>query len=125
MQPWKVYVLHGRAKQDLEDAVANQIKLGVLAEESEYDIYPPDIKPHFHARRKQLAVEMYSLLNVAYSDHAGRMRQLMKNFTFFGAPVGFIFTIDKQCGPGQFVDLGMFMQTIMLVSFLVGEWPSV
>ena len=59
---------------------------------------------------------MYSLLNISREDKAGRIEQVMKNFDFFGAPAAFFCFVDRQMGPPQWSDLGMFLQTFMLLA---------
>ena len=59
---------------------------------------------------------MYDILGISYKDKLARLKEVTKNFKFFDAPMGLIFTIDETMQPGQFVDLGLFMQNIMLLS---------
>ena len=82
----------------------------------EYDIYPHDLTEPYKTRRGAVAREMYELVGITRDDAAGRAAQMKKNFAFFGAPVGMFLTIDRQMGPPQFADLGIFLQSLMLLA---------
>ena len=81
-----------------------------------YDIYPSNLKEPYRTSRYQLGEEMYSLLGIPREDKEARINQVLKNFNFFGAPVGMFCFIDKTMGPPQWSDLGMFLQTFMLLA---------
>merc|ERR1711939_519574 len=92
-------------------------------EKPQYDIYPVGMEKAEHPlnepymkRRRVLAHQMYDLMGVTRKDKQGRMMALARNWEFFGAPQGMIFTIDKGMGPPQWADVGMLMQSIMLLS---------
>ena len=81
-----------------------------------YDIYPSKLKEPYRTSRFQLGEEMYSLLGIPREDQEARINQMMRNFQFFGAPAAFFCFVDKQMGPPQWSDLGMFLQTFMLLA---------
>jgi nitroreductase len=81
-----------------------------------YPIYPENLKACYQARRAKCAEDLYVTLNVARDDRVGRGKQFARNFTFFNAPVGMILTVDRTMGAGQWADLGMFLQTLMLLA---------
>ena len=114
LQPWKVYVLHGAARDRLVQAVQTKMDEGTFAESTEYHVYPPDIKPEYKARRTESGRLLYEAIGVHMKDTPSKLKQLSRNYAFFDAPVGLIVTLDRQMGPGQFVDVGMFLQTFCL-----------
>lgn len=116
LQPWRVYVLAGSVRQALIDAVAAKLSDHPEGMDTEYPVYPPDLKDPYRSRRRKVGQDMYSLLGVLRSDRAGKIRHMARNYSFFDAPVGMMFTIDRVMGVGQFADLGMFMENIMLLA---------
>ena len=81
-----------------------------------YEIYPPKLKEPYRTSRYELGEQMYELLGITREDKEGRIDQVMKNFKFFGAPCAFFCFVDRQMGPPQWSDLGMFLQTFMLLA---------
>ncbi len=116
LQPWNLYVLTGDPLAELVETVAGKIKETPFGDGPEYDIYPPNLGEPYHARRAEVGAAMYDLLGIARDDMPARIAQMGKNFTFFEAPVGMILTIDKEMGPPQFCDLGLFLGNIMLLA---------
>jgi nitroreductase len=116
LQPWKVSVLAGAARDALVGAVAERMLATPFGEGPEYDIYPHDLAEPYHGRRGQVAKDMYGLLGIERDDTAGRVRQMGRNFSFFDAPVGMFISIERNMGPPQFSDLGIFLQSIMLLA---------
>ncbi len=115
LQPWRVYVLAGAARERLVQAVASR-RQQVPLDGLEYDIYPRDLGEPYKARRSRVAAQMYELVGIAWDDAPARAEQMALNFTFFGAPIGMILCIDKQMGPPQFCDLGLFLGNLMLLA---------
>ena len=116
LQPWRLYVLQGAALGELIDRVAEKSKKTPFGDGPEYEIYPVELSEPYFSRRAEVGYGMYSLLGIDRDDAAARGAQMAKNFRFFGAPVGMILTIDKQMGPPQFADLGLFLGNIMLLA---------
>lgn len=116
LQPWKVVVLAGDARDALVDAVAERMAETPFGEGPEYDIYPPGLEQPYHGRRGKVAHDMYALVGIARDDREARARQMARNFAFFDAPVGMFISIDRKMGPPQYSDLGIFLQSIMLLA---------
>uniref|UniRef100_A0A0G4GSD3 Nitroreductase domain-containing protein n=1 Tax=Chromera velia CCMP2878 TaxID=1169474 RepID=A0A0G4GSD3_9ALVE len=117
LQPWKVYVVHGETTAVLVGHIQSRIGAGKMPSGSEYHIYPPDMKEmKVHNRRRvEVARGMYALLGVERDDHEGKMKELHRNWTFFGAPAGLILTIDERMQQGQWADVGMFLLAFCLL----------
>jgi nitroreductase len=116
LQPWNVYVLSGDAKDRLVEAVAARLATHPRGEGAEYDIYPPGLTEPYRTRRYRVGEMMYEKLGIAREDKAARLMHFARNYGFFGAPIGMIFTMDRQMGEGQWVDLGLFMENILLLA---------
>lgn len=111
LQPWRVYALAGEPLAELKTAVA-----GSALEEPEYDVYPPNLWDPFRTRRYQCGEDLYASIGIPREDRPGRLRQLARNTEFFGAPVGLFFCLERRLGPPQWSDVGMYMQTVMLLA---------
>lgn len=115
IQPWRVHVLLGAALAAMsKDLVAAHE--GGRKETPEYDYYPTQWRSPYVERRREIGWGLYALARVARGDREGAARQRGLNYRFFGAPVGMIFTIDKDMGRGSWLDFGMFLQTIMVAA---------
>ncbi len=115
LQPWKVHVLTGEPLQALVREVEAKLMKGE-AETPEYNVYPPDLVEPYRTRRRVVGEALYELIGVPRSDRPGKLRQLARNFRFFDAPVGLFFVLHRQMEIGQYADVGMFMQNIMLLA---------
>lgn len=116
MQPWKVYVTTGRTKQAVSDAILNSGIRAEKAEWDEYKYYPDQFFEPYLTRRRSVGFALYGLLGIGRRD-VDRMRaQHDRNFTFFDAPVGMIVTIDRRLERGSWLDLGMFIENIMIAA---------
>lgn len=116
MQPWKVYVTRGERKQAITDAILNS---GIRAEKAkwdEYRYYPDKFFEPYYARRKAVGVALYGALGIGKRDVDLMRAQHDRNFVFFDAPVGMIFTIDRRLNQGSWMDHGMFLQSIMIAA---------
>jgi len=116
LQPWRMWVVSGEPLEDFKKDIAKKLKDNPMGEGTEYNIYPPNLKEPYESRRREVGRSMYEVLNIPKEDKAGRMKQFMKNFDFFGAPVALFFAIDREMQEGQWSDLGMFIQSIMLLA---------
>ena len=117
LQPWRVYALTGAPLAELKRKVARTIDgRDPRHNEAEYPIYPKDMWEPYRSRRAEHGVQLYGALNIARDDHAARLGQYMRNFEFFGAPVGLFITIERKLGPGQWADLGSYIHTLMLLA---------
>ncbi|MFI4934687.1 MAG: nitroreductase [Caulobacterales bacterium] len=111
LQPWRVYALAGQSLAEFKARVAAS-----PMQEPEYDVYPSNLWEPFRTRRFVCGEDLYASIGIRREDRAARLAQLAKNGSFFDAPVGLFFCLDRQLGPPQWSDLGMFMQTLMLLA---------
>lgn len=113
LQPWHVDVVAGAELDALRAQVRDAIAAGGQA--PEYAIYPAELGEPYKARRFAIGEAMYAALGVPREDRAGRMKWFMRNFAFFDAPVALFTTVARTMGPPQWSDLGMFLQSVMLM----------
>jgi nitroreductase len=117
LQPWRVWALAGAELKALEAQVAAKIDAGQIADgPTEYLIYPTDMTEPYLSRKSKVGADMYAAIGVGRDDIAGQMAQFRRNFEFFGAPVGLFLALDRHLQPGQWADLGMFLQSLMLLA---------
>lgn len=112
VQPWRIYVVNGESMARLREYLPTQPPL----EAGEYDIYPPSLSEPYRTNRFTIGEQMYALLGIPREDKAARLTQFARNGDFFGAPAGLFCFVDRQMGPPQWSDLGMFLQTLMLLA---------
>ena len=112
LQPWRVFVLNGESMERFMAALGSYDG----EEHQEYDIYPPNLKSPYRDSRFKIGEDMYALLGIEREDKQGRYAHLARNFKFFDAPAAFFCFVDKCMGPPQWSDLGMFLQTFMLLA---------
>lgn len=115
LQPWHIHVVSGQKLIDLKQIVARQVAAMPAGEGAEYDIYPKLLDDPYRQRTFQLGQVLYERLGIPREDKAGRARWFARNFEFFGAPVGLFCYVDRTHGPPQWSDLGMYLQTVMLL----------
>jgi len=109
-------VLVGAARDELVRRVSEARKEHPLGERPEYHIYPPQLSEPYRSRRFRIGEAMYLALGIPRENKEARLAAFARNWEFFGAPVGMIFTIDRQMQQGQWADLGMFLENIMLLA---------
>jgi nitroreductase len=114
LQPWRVYAMAGEPLARLKQAAMTRIAAG--GDPPEYAVYPPDLWDPLRTRRYQCGEDLYAAIGIPREDRPARLRQLAKNAELFGAPVGLFFYLDRKVGPPQWSDVGMFMQTVMLLA---------
>ena len=114
-QPWRVHVLTGGARDRLSDEIRAAHEAGAHPE-PEYPYYPQEWASPYLDRRRQIGWALYGLLGIAKGDREAASRQHRKNYDFFGAPVGMIFTLHRALRYGSYLDLGMFLQNIMVAA---------
>jgi nitroreductase len=112
LQPWKLFILNNQSMSDFLLFQKEWSKPEIPA----YEIYPPKLKEPYRTSRYDLGEQMYELLGIGREDKDARLQQVMKNFEFFGAPCAFFCFVDREMGPPQWSDLGMFLQTFMLLA---------
>jgi nitroreductase len=115
LQPWHLHVVGGEALAKLKAIMAGRIAQAPEGETMEYDIYPRDLTSPYRERRYQVGEDLYRSIDVAREDRSGRLRQFARNYAFFDAPLALFCAVDRQMGPPQWADLGMFLQTVMLL----------
>ncbi|MDE2594556.1 MAG: nitroreductase [Burkholderiales bacterium] len=117
-QPWKVHVLTGASRQGLVDKVlAIHNDPAQLAQHSEeYDYYPKEWVSPYIDRRRKIGWDMYGLMGIGKAERDRMHAQQGRNFMYFDAPVGMVFTIDRIMGRGSWLDYGMFLQNIMVAA---------
>lgn len=117
-QPWQVHVLTGTAKDRLSAAVLQAYDDPELVAQLDepYDYYPREWVSPYIDRRRKVGWELYSLLGIAKGDKPRMHAQHARNYRFFDAPVGLIFTIDRVMQQGSFIDYGMFLQSVMVAA---------
>ncbi len=116
LQPWHVDVLSGGALNRFVSEIQQRFDECPDGEERDHLFYPSDLPASYRARRRAVGYRLYEILGVARDDREGRRDHLRQNFSFFGAPVGLIITTLRGAEPLQFVDIGMFMQSIVLAA---------
>lgn len=116
IQPWRVYVIGGSKKDEISHALLKAHEEARDQHTSEYQYYAPELPEPYLSRRHQFGRLFYGSLNIQQSDTIGRARQTVKNYGFFGAPVGLIVTIDRRLQQGSWLDLGMFVQNVMIAA---------
>lgn len=121
IQPWKVHVLQGATLDQLTERVCQAFDAAdTQTHTPEYDYYPSSFAEPYQARRRKVGWDLYGLLGISKGDVQKMQAQHRKNFTFFGAPVGLVFTIDRTLNLGSWLDYGMFLQNVMLAAQAYG-----
>jgi nitroreductase len=117
-QPWKVYVLTGAARQRLSASIcaAHDDPAQRAQHTEEYAYYPTEWRSPYVDRRRKVGWDLYSLLGIGKADKARMHAQHARNYAFFDAPVGLIFTIDRVMQQGSWLDYGMFLQSVMVAA---------
>jgi nitroreductase len=116
VQPWRVYVINGERMTEFLDFLDTRPPV----EESEYEVYPAGLWDPHRTARYELGEQMYGLLGIGRDDKEGRLRQFARNGRFFDAPAAFFITLDRRFNQPQWSDLGMFLQTFMLLAVEAG-----
>lgn len=116
LQPWHCHAVSGAPLQALLTDVAGQMADTPRGEPGEFRVYPEGLTDPYEARRFKCGEDLYKSINVARDDRAGRISQFKRNFELFGAPVALFIYLDRQMGPPQWADIGMFLQNIFLLA---------
>ncbi len=115
VQPWRAYVVGSDTMPSFLDHLGQR-----EMEAPGYEIYPANLWEPYRTNRFALGEQMYAKLGISREDKAGRLARLGENFRFFGAPAAVFCFIDRRMGPPQWSDLGMFLQTFMLLATEAG-----
>lgn len=112
VQPWRIYLLN----DDAMTRFKAYSKTKTAPEAPAYDIYPAGLTEPYRSSRFKVGEDMYALLGISREEKGKRIARLMENYQFFGAPAGFFCFVDRQMGPPQWSDLGMYLQSFMLLA---------
>ncbi len=116
MQPWKLRVIGPQTRERLETALLAALESGEMPVEEEYRYYPETFREPYLSRRRKVGWDLYGLLGVTKGDTAGMKRQSAANLRFFGAPVALMLTVDRDLEIGSWIDLGMFLQSLLIAA---------
>lgn len=119
LQPWHVDVVQGDAMVELKAIMAGKLERGEM-EAAGYDVYPRELVAPYRERRFAVGEQMYAHLGIPRGDKAARLGWFRRNFAFFDAPAAYFCTVDRRMGPPQWADLGMYLQTLMLLATEAG-----
>jgi len=114
-QPWNAVLLTGQPLADLTAKIKAKAATAPMGEGHEYDIYPKGLEGRYEDQRRGVGKAMFDALGLAREDGAGRVAQMMKNWDSFDAPVQLFTYTRKYMGPPQWSDMGMWLQTVMLL----------
>jgi nitroreductase len=115
LQPWRLYVLNGEAMARFRALMETRLAENPMGETPEYNVYPPNLKEPYRSRRFGIGEAMYEKLGIPREDKLARLQWLQSNDRFFGAPAAAFCFTDRIMGPPQWSDLGMLLQTAMLL----------
>lgn len=115
-QPWHTYVCTGDVKKAISDDVIAQARAGRGKSYADFGYYPAQWNDLHNSRRRKLGWALYGLLGIQKGDREASSRQALRNFVFFDAPIGLFATTEAYLGLGNWADVGMYIQTIMLAA---------
>jgi nitroreductase len=116
MQPWQGYVLTGAPRDELCAAVQQVFDAEESGHRQEVQYYPDEFFEPYLSRRRKVGWELYGMLGISRGESAKMRAQHRRNFNFFDAPVGMIFTIHRRLATGSWLDYGMFLENIMVAA---------
>jgi nitroreductase len=117
IQPWKVRVLSGAPRAELSQRILDAIdRDGLEKYRREWNYYPVNWREPFLGRRRKIGWDLYGLLGIDKGDFEGTQRQRRRNYEFFGAPVGMMFTLDEDLEIGSWLDLGIFIGSLTIAA---------
>ena len=115
LQPWHIYVVTGAPLEQLKKVAVERVAAGDPWDEREFEMYPPQLAAPYSERRSRFGRERYAALGIAREDWEARQRAAIGNWECFGAPAALFCFIDRGMGRPQWADLGMYLQTVMLL----------
>jgi len=117
IQPWKVHVCTGEVRERLSDTILQALdRDGPDRYQREWNYYPVNWREPYIGRRRRIGWGLYGLLGIAKGDYEATERQRRENYRFFGAPVGLMFTLDQDLEIGSWLDLGIFLGSLMVAA---------
>src|SRR6516165_3733715 len=115
IQPWHIYVVTGASLAEIRKLAGERVAAGDRWDEREYEMYPAALKSPYLERKAAFGAQRYGALGIARGDLEARQRAASANWAFFGAPAGLFCYIHRDMGPPQWADVGMYLQTVMLL----------
>ncbi|MEL7428836.1 MAG: nitroreductase [Pseudomonadota bacterium] len=117
VQPWKIMILSPEKLEAFRDLMSKRLGGEAIegGEQPEYSVYPPKLQEPYRTARFEVGEEMYGLLGIGRDEKPKRLEWFANNFRFFGAPAAAFCFVDRGMGPPQWSDLGMYLQTAMLL----------
>ncbi|KDE99771.1 NADH dehydrogenase [Mycolicibacterium aromaticivorans JS19b1 = JCM 16368] len=115
IQPWHVYVVTGAPLAELKKIAVERVVAGEAWDDREFEMYPAEMASPYRERRAAFGQQRYAALGIDREDWEARQRAAVANWDCFGAPVGLFCYIDRHLGLPQWADLGMYLQTVMLL----------
>jgi nitroreductase len=115
IQPWNIYVVTGAPLAQLKKLATERVAAGDPWDEREYEMYPPAMKSPYAERRSAFGRDRYSALGIDREDWEARQRAAIANWDCFGAPAALFCYIDRGLGRPQWSDVGMYLQSVMLL----------
>ena len=118
VQPWHIDVVAGARLDELKAIMQRRLREvaeGGPPDALDYDIYPANLWPPYRDYRFQLGEQMYATMGIGRQDKPARLRWFARNYEFFGAPLALFCSIHRGMGPPQWSDLGMYLQSVMLL----------
>jgi nitroreductase len=116
IQPWKVYALAGEARERLCRALHAARAEAPEAQTPQYQYYPVHWREPYLGRRRKVGWDLYALCGISRGDKDKMFQQHSRNFDFFGAPIGLLFTLDADMELGSWIDMGIFLQSVMVAA---------
>ena len=114
IQPWLIHVVTGATRDRLSQAVLAAAEAGEHSPEYRYE--PEQLWEPYLSRRRKIGYDLYAKYGIERTDYPARKAAMLRNFTFFGAPVGLFFTMERAMALGAWLDCGMFIQNVMIVA---------
>lgn len=115
LQPWRIYVVTGEPLTRLKMIATERVAAGDRWDSREFEMYPQTLQAPYSERRSAFGRDRYSALGVAREDWEARQRAAIANWDCFGAPAALFCYIDRGLGKPQWADVGMYLQTVMLL----------
>jgi len=116
IQPWRVYALAGEPRARLCADIVKAAEAQPGKHLPEYEYYPTEWHEPYLGRRRETGFALYATLGIAREDKAARERQMNRNYLFFDAPVGLFATMDRRLNTGSYIDMGMFLENLLLAA---------
>jgi nitroreductase len=115
VQPWHVWLVSGARLETLRAATAARSVIPPAFDVRPYPVYPEPLEEPYAGRRFHCGERQYAAMGIGREDHDGRLAYVYRNHQAFGAPAAMFLLIDKAAGPSQWADLGIYLQSVMLL----------